>query len=164
MIINEYFKKVLSHKGFNIFDVNHSEKRFEDRVSSDMSLYQNHLKKAIDWLIKNNKENTEDRYVFLDKNKTFGIQIEWRIDFKSKEFAGFSATSFGKDQMKYFTKDDKEILLEQLKEDCYSKDMERYFKTEGSYWLRSDDLSECNFGIFMEKGKVYRDFVEVRLD
>jgi len=173
----EYFKQILSYKNHKIFDVEHSVERYKERIPiPDIPAYYNLLKKGINWIIERNKEYEEDRYIFISRKHGFGIQVHWREDRFSKEFNGYSATTFSNDEMNFFTKADKEVFLENFKINMIdnkpkSKLTELLAETsiDRIYYLYKfeNELKEetelINMDMFIEDGKVYHTYKFVRL-
>ena len=52
----EHFEKILSYRGHNVYDTEHSVDRYKERVGRDIFLYEKLLKKSINWIIDNHKE------------------------------------------------------------------------------------------------------------
>lgn len=164
--LNEYFKRVLTYKRHEIFDVEHSIDRYNQRfdiTGEYPELYFNLLKKGIDWVIKNNKENIEDRYIFISKKYGFGIQVHWREDRFTKEYNGYTATTFSNDEMNFFTKADKQVFLE----NCLphqvigiEKGIYYTYKFEGNLKKETDLI---NLDMFIENGKVYHTYQLIKL-
>lgn len=167
--LKEYFKKVLTFKGYNIFDTDHSVVRYKERVGDDISLYEDLLKKGIDWIIDNKKTKVEDRYVWYSKEKGFGIQIHWRKDRKMNTFAGFSATTLSDNEMKVLTQNDKKIFLENIQKQGYSlkeaKDIvdKGYARYEFDKGLK-EEMDLIFYDMFVDGGpEVYKTFELIEL-
>jgi hypothetical protein len=151
----EYFKHVLTFRGRNVFDVEHSIEQYNNRVGVSISVWEDTVKKGIDKIINQYNDNS-DNYIIRNKKYNFGIQLHWRPDFKSGDNYnhGFTATTLGFNELNYYTKNDKEIFVEQLN---------RYKK--GSYeksYLRlkhiDKDMQKLNYNIFIECDKIYHEY------
>ena len=159
----EHFEKILSYRGHNVYDTEHSVDRYKERVGRDIFLYEKLLKKSINWIIDNHKESMEDRYIFCSKRYGFGIQIHWRQDRIYKgTFNGYSATTLSDNEMKVFLNNDKQIFVEQIKESFSNIDAEKfanihYYRFQFDKILEKE-MSMCGFDWFMEEGEVYRNF------
>lgn len=164
--LNEYFKKVLTYKGHEIFDVEHSIDRYTQRfdiTGEYPDLYFNLLKKGIDWVIKNNKENIEDRYIFISKKHGFGIQVHWREDRFTKEYNGYTATTFSNDEMNFFTKADKKVFLENcLPHQVIGIEKGIYYNYKFKNELK-EETDLVNLDMFIEEGKVYHTYQLIKL-
>ena len=169
IILKEYFKEVLhNYQGHNIYDTEHSVERYKERIGKDIFLYTKLLKKGINWIIENNKETIEDRYIFVSKKYGFGIQVEWRKDRNNtKIFNGYSATTLSKDEMKFFTKADKALFLENIllsesKEDAeylVNKGYCRYKFEENT----KKELDLCEFDLYIQSGEIHYNFELIEL-
>ena len=167
--LEEHFQKVLTYKGYSIYDVDHSVVRYNERIGKDIEVYNSLLKKGIDWLIDNKKTMTEDRYLWYSKPEGFGIQIHWRPDRKTKKYGGFSATTLSNDELKILTKNDKKIFLESLWKAGYSKEESMKIVERGymRYRFNEDLEKEMNFigyDMFVDGGPdVYLNFELITL-
>jgi hypothetical protein len=158
--------KVLDFNNFSIYDVEHSVERFNQRVGLDKFVYEKLLKKGINWIIKNNKQVVDERYVFYSNKYKFGIQVEWRPDKYTSKFGGYSATTLSDDEMHVFLRKDKKIFLEQakridqvnFKEAC----MKSYFRYEFEGDLK-EETDLCNIDLFIECGEIFYTFKLIRL-
>lgn len=167
-LFKEYFRKTLTYKSHEIFDTEHSLQRYVDRVSKDTTNYYLLLKKAIDWIIKNKKENIEDRYIFISRKNGFGIQVQWRKDRYSNLLNGYSATTFSNKEMNFFTKADKEVFLENMRK--YVKGLDKIFEsTKDNYYMyrfenelkKETDLIALD--MFIEDNKIYHTYELIKL-
>jgi hypothetical protein len=165
--LKEYFKNILLYKNHNVYDIEHSIERFKERMTLlETPVYFNLLKKGIDYIIKNKLEKIEDRYIFISKKHGFGIQLHWRQDRYTKEFNGYSATTFSNDEMNFFTKADKEVFLENM-----NKQNGKLLKTDlVSIYYRyrfENELKEetdlIDMDMFIEKGKIYKTYKFIKL-
>lgn len=159
---NEYFKKILNFQNYSIFDVEHSVARYKERVGNDMFPYERVLKKGINWIIKNNKTEIEDRYIFISKKLGFGIQVHWREDRHTKSFNGYSATTLSNDEMKFFTKNDKRVFLENIQKSGYSlKESTDIFEKGYTTFEFENELKEelelCGFSKWVEVNEIFTD-------
>lgn len=164
----EHFEKILSYRGHNVYDTEHSVNRYKERVGKDIFLYQKLLKKAINWIIDSNKEGIEDRYIFCSKRYRFGIQVHWRQDRVYKGiFHGYSATTLSDNEMKIFLNNDKQVFVEQIKESFSDVDAEAlantYFYRYQFDKILEKEMSICGFDWFIEEGEVYRNFELIML-
>jgi len=166
--LKEYFKKIYHYRKYDIFDTEHSVARYKERIGKDIGIYQELLEDAIDWIVKNKKESTEDRYIFISKKHNFGIQIHWREKRENKEFAGFSATTLSKNEMEFEKYEDKKVFLEnmvkqgrELKE--AKKNVNKYFYMYNFSGELKEEMDLCCYDIFIEEGKVYKTFEVVEL-
>ncbi len=162
---NEYFKEVLhNYRGYNIYDIEHSVFRYTERVGKDLFIYFKLLKKGINYIIDNNKEYTEDRYIFVSKKYGFGIQVEWRPDrFNPKIYHGYSATTLSNEEMKFLLRKDKKIFLENIQKEGYSlkESLNIYNKGYSVYNFNKElkeELDLCYYKKFVQSGKIYYDF------
>ena len=149
----EYFKKVLNYRGYSVFDIKHSVERYNERVGKPIFLYEKLLKKGINYLIDKGLESTEDRYIWYSKKYGFGIQVEWRTDNTGRQrgYNGWTATTLSEDEMNFFTKKDKKIMLEKVYTRIeFPKELER-------------ELSLCNLYSFTEDYKWYNTFELIEL-
>lgn len=169
VLLQEYFKEVLhDYQGHNVYDTEHSIARYHERVGKDIFLYMKLLKKGINWIISNNKENVEDRYIFVSKKYNFGIQIEWRKDRHDKnKYNGYTATTLSQDEMHVFTKSDKPLFLEHLLK-TELKETANYLVDKGyAHYEFQNELKEemnlCGFDLFIEAGKIYYNFELIEL-
>lgn len=104
--------KILSYKGYSIFDTGHSLKRFTDLVSDEKSLYNELLCNAIRWMIDNKKVDIEDRYIFKSIKHGFGIQLDWIISIQDEsQNYGYTCTSFSKKEMDTILGIDKDAFV-----------------------------------------------------
>lgn len=164
--LNEHFKKVMTYKNIDFFDINHSIERFYDRVSGNIILYNTLVKKGIDYIIRSGKKSNEDRYIFMSKLHGFGIQVDYRQDRKTGKFACYSATTLSKNEMKFFTKKDKQLFLENIIKTGNDVRLlnEGYYKFD---FIDNNDLSEellyCGYSLYIVSGKIETDFVIVAL-
>lgn len=165
----EYFKKVLhGYQGHNIYDTEHSVARYNERVGKDIFIYMKLLKKGINWIINNKKEYTEDRYIFVSQKYGFGIQVHWRPDRDNiKVYNGFTATTLSNNEMKYVTKKDKKLFLENLllsesKEDAEYVLNNGYARFEFNEELQRE-MDICYYTMFIQSGEIYTDFELVEL-
>lgn len=164
-LLQEYFKKVLDYRGHSIFDVEHSVERYKERIGKDIFIYEKLLKKGINWIIDNKKENTEDRYIFMSKRYGFGIQVHWRAGRNPKEgFNGYTATTLSKDEMNYFTQADKQLFLENLKDESnaqeiVSKGYARFFFKESL----QKEMDLCYYEMFIQSGEIHYTFELIKL-
>ena len=143
---NEYFQEILFFRGHHIYDTEHSVFRYNERVGKSVFLYEKLLKKGINWIIENNKDTKEDRYIFISKKYGFGIQVEWRRDRTTHKFGGFSATTLSENEMEFFKKKDKRLILEKIYTPLkLDENLKREF-----------DL--CGLSPFTEDGKIYYTF------
>jgi len=162
--LEEHFQKVLTYKGYLIYDVEHSIVRYKERVGEDIEIYNSLLKKGIDWLIDNKKTMTEDRYLWYSKLEGFGIQIHWRPDRKTKKYGGFSATTLSNDELKILTKNDKKIFLENLKKNIASGAKREWFVENGyaRYAFETELQNEMDligYDMFIDGGpEIYKTF------
>lgn len=166
----EYFKEVLhDYQGHNIYDTEHSVARYKERVGKDIFLYIKLLKKGINWIINNNKESIEDRYIFISKKYGFGIQVHWRSDRNNpKRFDGYSATTLSEDEMKIFTKKDKELFLENIRfSTCKPIDIDYVFnRGYHRFEFKEDTQKEmnlCGFDYYILSGEIYYNFELVEI-
>jgi hypothetical protein len=164
----EYFKEILhDYQGYNVYDTEHSVSRYKERVGKDIFLYMKLLKKGINWIVNNNKENVEDRYIFVSKKYGFGIQVEWRKDRVTKQFNGYSATSFSNNEMEFFTKGDKELFLEQLYfEESKEKALDRVNNGYYRYGFTEETQKEmdiCGFDLYIQSGEISYNFEMIEL-
>ena len=157
----EYFNKVFSYKGHDINDTRHSVEQFQLRTGLDIFQYYKLLEKGIDWIIKNKLETTEDRYIFFSKKNGYGIQVHWREDEHSRSgiFHGFSATTLSKDEMKFFTKKDRLLFLENIQSQGYSSQESINIFDKGYARFEFDTelqnkLDECRLEMFVQSGEV----------
>ena len=157
----EYFKRVLTYKNIDVFDTNHSVARFYERVSDNIGLYTNLLKKGIDRLINDGRQSINDRYIFISKKYGFGIQIDYRQDRMTGKFACYSATTLSDNEMNFVTKNDKKLFLENI----IKTGNDKRLLNEGFYTydlIDNDDLKEeleyIGYSKFIEAGKIYTDF------
>lgn len=165
----EYFKKVLDFRDHSVFDISHSVERYNERIGKDIFLYEKLLKKGINYLIKNNIELIEDRYIWYSKKYGFGIQVDWRED-NNKRYAGYNgwtATTLSEDEMKFFKKADKKIFLENLLL-TESKENVEYLMSRGyaRYEFKGElkeEMDICNFDLFIEEGEIYHTFELIEL-
>ena len=177
-LLQEYFKEVLhDYQGHNVYDTEHSIARYNERVGKDIFLYTKLLKKGINWIITNNKENVEDRYIFISKKYNFGIQVEWRKDGNDKnKYNGYTATTLSQDEMHVFTKADKQLFLENILEYCETyKSKFKYTLNKANDILNNDyyryvfqeglkeEMNLCGFDLFIEAGKIYYTFELIEL-
>jgi hypothetical protein len=168
--IKEYFKKVLTYKGYFIYDTEHSVVRYHERVGEDITVYENLLKKGIDWLIDNKKTNIEDRYLWYSKEKSFGIQVHWRPDRNTKKYGGYTATTLSDNEMKILTQKDKKIFLENLKKfESDEKICEWIFNNGYARYEFDEQLKEemdlINYDMFIDgkNSNIYRTFELITL-
>ena len=104
-------KKILDYKGYEIWDIEHSVERYNERVGLDIKIYTDLLKKAIDYLKSNHLLSIEDKYVFVSSIYEFGIQLNWRRDRKEPQvFKGYTATTFSENEMNNFKGDSVKFL------------------------------------------------------
>jgi hypothetical protein len=163
------FKKVIEYQDYVIFDMEHSIDRYKERISKDLTNYYNLLKKSIDWIIKNNNENIENRYIFLSFKHGFGIQVEWRKDRYSDGMAGFSATTFSKDEMKFVKYKDIQVFIENLmkKQKCSLKESRDIVNKGYARFEFEEDLQKemnlCGFDFFVQDKKLNYTFELVEL-
>lgn len=158
----EHFQKVLFFNGYTIYDDEHSVGRYKERVGKEMFLYEKVLKKSINWIIANKKQNVEDRYIFCSKRYGFGIQVHWRKDRYTDQFGGYSSTTLSKDEMKFFTKADKQIFVEQLEKESNQNNID-YFLTIGyaNYKFKEElqnEMDICGFDMYVLKGDIHYTF------
>ncbi len=166
IIIREYFKPILTFEGYTIYDVEHSVERFTQRLPLSLFHYEKVLKKAILWLINNNKDKVEDRYIFISNRHKFGIQVDWRKDKKDNKFAGFTATTLSDKEMNFVKYNDNKIIVESFKKNGFSlKEAREFLKNQIGYCnLKvSRELKNIGYNIFYEDGKVYYTFNVVKL-
>jgi len=169
MILKEYFKEVLhNYRNHNIYDTEHSVLRFNERIGKDIFLYTKLLKKGINWIIENNKENVQDRYIFVSKKYGFGIQVEWRKDRNNiKLFNGYSATTLSKDEMHIFTKADKPLFLENVMLSESKEDTEYLVNKGYARYKFSEDIQKefnlCGFDLYIQSGEVHYNFELIEL-
>jgi len=166
--LKEYFKKIYHYRKYDVFDTEHSIVRYKERVNKDIDIYYEHLEDAIDWLIKNKKQNIEDRYIFISKKYEFGVQLHWREKREVPEFAGFSATTFSKDELHFEKYKDKKVFLENLvKQGINLKEAKENLPTCFYMYRFEGELKEemdlCYYDIFIEEGKVYKTFIVVKI-
>jgi len=169
-ILKEYFKEILNYNGHKIFDTEHSVARFKERMKTkDLSSYLVLLKKGINWIIDNEKENIEDRYIFVSKKNGFGIQVHWREDRYTDNFNGYSATTLSSAEMKYFLNADTELFLENIEKHHKIKNRKLAkdsFKFYYRYVFEEDlrkEVDLINIDMFMEEEKIYYTYIFVKL-
>lgn len=154
-VLKEYFNKVVYHKGFAIYDVLHSEERYKERVKLDIEIYKKLLENSIEWIIKNNKSNIEDSYIFISKKYGFGVQINWRKDLKTKKFNGYTATTLSEKEMKFVKREDKKIILEKVKKKYKNRFEEGVYTGIRFKESIQKELDLCGTMIFIEDKKLY---------
>lgn len=165
-MLQEYFQPVLTFQGYTIYDIEHSVKRFKERLKLPLFYYEKLLKKAILWLVKNKKDTIEDRYIFVSNKYNFGIQLDWRKDRKDNKFAGFTATTLSDKEMNFFKYDDKKIIIETLKHKGLPlTEAKKLIQNEIGYFRIKTPkiLDKIGYSIFYENGKIYYTFNVVRL-
>jgi len=161
LILKEYFREVLhDYQGHNIYDVEHSVARYHERVGKDIFIYNKLLKKGINWIIENNKEYVEDRYIFISKKYGFGIQVHWRQDRNNKRiFNGYSATTLSDDEMHVFTKKDKKLFLENLKLSETSEDANYLLEKGYARFEFAEDTQKemdlCGIDLYIQSGEIH---------
>lgn len=162
-LFNEYFKQILDYKNHKVFDVEHSIDRYRERVDDNLALYTALLKKGIDWIIQNKKENIEDRYIFISKKYGFGIQVHWRKDRYYNKFNAYSATTFSNDEMNFFTKADKKLFLENVYKLYNTKNIDKeYYR----YRFEGDldrETRLIDLDMFIEDNKIYHTYEIITL-
>jgi len=163
----ESFIKVLEYKGHTVFDTKHSVEEFKNWFPTlSMEHYRNGLRRGINEILEKYKD-TVGNYIFRSKKYGYGIQVEWRYDRNdTKERGpkhGYSATTLGKDETKFFTRKDITLFVEEikahgvinLKEDIsFSPDIKEvaYFRLENN----NEDM--IGYDIFIENGEIFRTF------
>lgn len=115
----EYFKKIHSYKGRNVFDVEHSIVRFKERFPDlDMKDYYKTLEEGID-LIMDVFKDSSGKFIIVSRSKKIAIQLEWRKDTKSKDNLnhGFTATTLHSEDQDKVLKKDTKIKVESIEDD-----------------------------------------------
>ena len=106
---------IFTYRGIDIWESNHSQERFISRTGlSFPSIYEKAVKEGIDWIL-DNALKIRQNYIFKSKKHGFGIVFDYRKDPKTKKFAGFTPTTLGKNETRFYTSNDKEIIVEQIK-------------------------------------------------
>ena len=168
--LDEYFKPILNYRGHTVADIDHSIARFKERMPDvNYFVYERLLKKAINWLYVNKKEGIEDRYIFCSKQYGFGIQLEWRRDrHNPKVLNGYTATTLSNNEMKYFTKNDKKVFVENFVKAGYSlKESENIvIKGFGRFEFEGElkaELQTIHYNLYIDEGSIRKDFELITL-
>lgn len=168
--LQEYFKKILDFKGYSIYDTNHSVSQYNIRVGKNIFLYEKLLKKGILHLIKINKSEQPDNYIFVSKKYDFGIQIDWRQDKYTGKFGGYTATTLSGKEMKFFTKNDTQLFLEQIQKEGIKNVLTEEIihdidLNEISYFrLNHNNKDMTGYDVFIEDGNIYRTFEIIKVE
>ena len=168
--LQEFFKEVLNFRNHKIYDVEHSLARYKQRVGMNLFNYIKLLKKGINWIINNNLEVVNDRYIFISKKYGFGIQVHWGKDKINNIYNGYSATTFSNNEMNFFTKADKEIFLENSRNN-YPKnyllhEADINFGCYYSYEFNGElkkEVDLINMNMFIESGNVFYTYKFIEL-
>lgn len=165
----EYFKEVLTFQKYSIYDTGHSVIRYRERVGDNMFLYEKLLKKGILYVIKNDLTSTTDRYIFYSNKYKFGIQVEWRLNRDGIKFGGYSATTLSESEMKFFTKKDKKILLENIQRQGETLEKSKLIFEKGycrfEYPTKEfqKEMDQIYYNMFVESNEIYYDFELIKL-
>ncbi len=167
--LEEYFEKLLQYKGKYIFDDDHSLARFKERMPQlPEEIYYDYLKKIIDWVLTKNRDDKEERFIFISKKYNFGIQMHWREDRKGiiKGFNGYTSTTLSQKELTHVLMKDRRIFLEQaLKEGFKEKEINNAIDKAYLFYDLPKYLQEeiGSYESFYECGKHYFTFVPVKL-
>jgi len=160
MYLQEYYKQVFAYKNRKIIDINHSVEQYNKRIGKTLDIYINTIKKGIDKIISKYKDKT-DNYIIVNQEYNFGIQIDWRPDFKEKDNINhaFTATTLGSNELKYYTHNDIEIFVEQLnklEESAYKESMVRLKHI-------NKDLKKLSYDRFIENNVLYNTYEIIKI-
>jgi hypothetical protein len=166
----EHERKIFSYKGRNVFDIDHSIVRFQERFPN---LKDENWKKVcedgIDLILDVFKDSS-NKYIIISRSKNIAIQLEWRKDKKSKDNKnhGFTATTLDAIEHKRELQNDRKIFVEEIKK----YNLEKWFNTksykkmiESTGYLGVKLDEECeNYLIYIKEGQMYKDFEVIEVD
>lgn len=162
--LNEHFKKILSYRQRNIYDIEHSVTRFHERFPelTDKD-YFNALQDGIDIILQVFKDSTQ-KYIIISKKRGFGIQLDWRKDKKSRDNInqGYTATTLDVNLHKKLLANDRKLFVEEIKK----YNLQEWFKSgltinevmkETGYI--DIKLPECdNYVVYLNEGELHKNF------
>jgi hypothetical protein len=167
-LLEKYFKKVYEYRDRNVFDIEHSISRFNERFPSlSIKDYEKALQEGIDIILDIFKDSTK-RYMVISKSKQFAIQIDWRKDIKStsKLNHGFSATTLDYETQKQMIKGDTKLFVESFKKNnikkWFGEKKEIDIISEVGYYALK--LEECKgYEVYIKEGKIYKNFTVIEV-
>jgi hypothetical protein len=157
----EYIKLLHTYKGRKITDISHSEEQFYNRTGLDFDIYLDTIEKGIDRILTEYNDE-ENQFIIVNTKYDFGIQVNWRPDLRSNDPTNhaYTATTLGNKERKYYTRQDIEIFVEQLKKLKESSYMKSYYRLDHL----DEDMEALGYDLFIESGKIYYTYDIIRVD
>lgn len=152
---------IFSYMGRFVYDLKHSQSEFIKHTNKPLTLWVSTLKKGINKILTEYKDE-DNNYIIVHNKYKFGIVLEWRKDLydTTGKNNGYSPTTLGSNEREYYTKNDIEIFVEQLKKielrerktDNIVEDINKipYHKLEHINKI----MEEYKFDMFIQSGEV----------
>jgi hypothetical protein len=166
----EYSRKLFTHQGRNVFDIEHSMDRFHERFPdlSDED-WNRIMQKGIDFVLDLFKDSI-GKYIFVSKKNDVAIQVDWRIDNKSNNNLNhaFTSTTLEYSVHKNMLRADTKLFVEEIKkyhleEGFISKSYKNMLK-ETNFYLDIKLEENKDYKIYIHKGKIYKNFEVIEID